>query len=176
VTIWERERVEIDPVFVTSSTGTRWKGNVPLGHFYNVLVIKCPTRLIKFVCAKWVRSASQRQGTLLDLVNCVLSNNMFVQVLETVQRKEKWIGCEQPTSARAGTPDCPVVHQTVSSALGWPTENRLLSGKRQRRTAKIHRTVRWANCASGQRSSTRSTRDTWLAPTVGWVHRTVSMC
>jgi hypothetical protein len=25
-----------------------WKGNVPLGNFYNVLVIKCPTHLIKF--------------------------------------------------------------------------------------------------------------------------------
>jgi hypothetical protein len=41
----------------------------------------------------------------LDLVNWFLSTNMFVQVLETVQRKEKriWkrIGCEQPTSARA---------------------------------------------------------------------------
>jgi hypothetical protein len=41
----------------------------------------------------------------IDLMNCFLSTNMFVQVLETVQRKEKriWkrIGCEQPTSARA---------------------------------------------------------------------------
>jgi hypothetical protein len=27
-----------------------------------------------------------------------------------------------------GTPDCPVVHQTVSGALGWPTVNQLLSG------------------------------------------------
>jgi hypothetical protein len=25
-----------------------WKGNVSLGHFYNVLVIKCPTCLIKY--------------------------------------------------------------------------------------------------------------------------------
>jgi hypothetical protein len=30
-----------------------------------------------------------------------------------------------------GTPDCPVVHQTVSDALGWPAVNRLLSGKRR---------------------------------------------
>jgi hypothetical protein len=29
-----------------------WKGNVPLDNFNNVLVIKCPTRLIKFLCAK----------------------------------------------------------------------------------------------------------------------------
>jgi hypothetical protein len=27
-----------------------------------------------------------------------------------------------------GTPDCPVVHRTVSGAPGWPTVNRLLSG------------------------------------------------
>jgi hypothetical protein len=32
--------------------GSYWKGNVPLGYFYNVLVTKCPTRLIKFFCAK----------------------------------------------------------------------------------------------------------------------------
>jgi hypothetical protein len=32
--------------------GGDWKGNVPLGHFYNVLVIKCPTQLIKFLCDK----------------------------------------------------------------------------------------------------------------------------
>jgi hypothetical protein len=75
----------------------------------------------------------------LDLVNYFLSTNMFVQVLETVQRKEKriWkrIGCEQPTSARAW-------HTGLSGALGWPMVNRLLSGKRHRRMAKIHRTVR----------------------------------
>jgi hypothetical protein len=38
-------------------------------------------------------------------MNCFLSTNMLVQVLETEQRKEKriWkrIGYEQPTSARA---------------------------------------------------------------------------
>jgi hypothetical protein len=28
-----------------------------------------------------------------------------------------------------GTPDCPVVHRTVSGASGWPVVNRLLSGK-----------------------------------------------
>jgi hypothetical protein len=76
-----------------------------------------------------------------------LSTNMFVQVLETVQRKEKriWkmIGCEQPTSARAW-------HTGLSGAPGWPTVNQLLSGKRQRRMAKIHRTVRWCTGLSGE--------------------------
>jgi hypothetical protein len=38
-----------------------------------------------------------------------------------------------------------------------------------------HRTVRWANGSSGQRSATRSTRDTWPVPTIGWAHRTVGV-
>jgi hypothetical protein len=49
-----------------------------------------------------------------------------------------------------GTPDCPVVHQTMSGAPGWPTVNWLLSGKRQRRTTIIHRTVRWCTGLSGE--------------------------
>jgi hypothetical protein len=32
-----------------------WKGNVPLGHFYNVLVIKCPTHI------KWVDYVPNKQ-------------------------------------------------------------------------------------------------------------------
>jgi hypothetical protein len=61
---------------------------------------------------------------------------MFVQVLETEQRKEKqiWkmIGCEQPTSARAwhtglsgGAPDsvrCPRLADEESAALGKTTK------------------------------------------------------
>jgi hypothetical protein len=42
-----------------------------------------------------------------------------------------------------GAPDCPVVHRTVSGAPGWSLVNRPLSEIRRRRTAKIHRTVRW---------------------------------
>jgi hypothetical protein len=49
-----------------------------------------------------------------------------------------------------GTPDCPVVHRTVSGAPGWPTVNQLLSGKRHRRTTIIHRTVRWCTGLSGE--------------------------
>jgi hypothetical protein len=37
-------------------------------------------------------------------------------------------GCVQPTSAWLGTPDCPVVHQTVSGAPGWSPVKRPLSG------------------------------------------------
>jgi hypothetical protein len=32
-----------------------WKGNVPLGHFYNVMVIKCPTHI------KWVDYVPNKQ-------------------------------------------------------------------------------------------------------------------
>jgi hypothetical protein len=72
-----------------------------------------------------------------------------------------------------------VVHRKVSGALGWPTVNRLLSGKRQRRTAIIHWTVRWCTGLSGEPTApaangrSRSTRDTWLVPTIGWAHRNV---
>jgi hypothetical protein len=50
--------------------------------------------------------------------------------------------CSQ-NSAQSGTPDCPVVHRTVSGAPGWSPVKRSLSGEDQRRTTIIHRTVRW---------------------------------
>jgi hypothetical protein len=74
-----------------------------------------------------------------------------------------------------GTPNCPVVHRTVSGAPGWPTVNRLLSGndrgvrlkftglssessatnsslsgKGKGDMAIIHRTVRWCTGLSGE--------------------------
>ena len=49
-----------------------------------------------------------------------------------------------------GAPDCPVVHRTVSGAPGWRLVNWPLSGIRRRRTAKIHRTVRWCTGLSGE--------------------------
>jgi hypothetical protein len=60
-------------------------------------------------------------------------------------------------SARSGTPDCPVVHLTVSGAPGWTPVNRPLSGEVWQRTAIIHRTVRWCTGLSGE-------------PTVGWAN------
>jgi hypothetical protein len=90
-------------------------------------------------------------------------------------------------SARPGTLDCPVVPRTVSGALGWPTVNRLLSGKRQRRTAIIHRTVWWCTGLSGEptvASANGQLRNPWATRglqqrSVGHtglsgVHRTVS--
>jgi hypothetical protein len=34
----------------------------------------------------------------------------------------------QPTPVQSGTPDCPVVHRTVSGAPGWSPVKRPLSG------------------------------------------------
>jgi hypothetical protein len=49
-------------------------------------------------------------------------------VLETEKRKEpKHLARCSQISAQSGTPDCPVVHQTVSGAPGWTPVNRPLS-------------------------------------------------
>jgi hypothetical protein len=40
----------------------------------------------------------------------------------------KRVGYVQQTPARLGTPDCPVVHRTVSGAPGWSPMKVLLSG------------------------------------------------
>jgi hypothetical protein len=49
-----------------------------------------------------------------------------------------------------GAPDCTVVHRTVSGVPGWALANWPLSGIRRRRTALIHRTVRWCTGLSGE--------------------------
>jgi hypothetical protein len=56
-----------------------------------------------------------------------------------------------------GAPDCPVVHRTVSSGAldnvrcaRLALVKRLLSGTERRRTAKIHRTVRWCTGLSDE--------------------------
>jgi hypothetical protein len=75
-----------------------------------------------------------------------------------------------------------MVHRTVSGGADWPPASWPLLGKVQRRTAKIHRTVRWCTGLSGtpvsqrppaQWSTAQSVGDAWPAPTIGWGHRTV---
>jgi hypothetical protein len=65
--------------------------------------------------------------------------------------------CSQD-SAQSGTPDCSVVHRTVSGAPGWSPANWPLSGKLRRCTTIIHRTVRCAPdsvwCANCHKSAT----------------------
>jgi hypothetical protein len=74
-------------------------------------------------------------------------------IYQEKRRKEKdckrLAVCSQ-SSAQSGTPDCPVVHQTVSGVPGWTPVKRPLSGKLQRRTTIIHRTVRWCTRLSGE--------------------------
>jgi hypothetical protein len=64
--------------------------------------------------------------------------------------------CSQD-SAQSGTPDCPVVHQTVFGAPGWSPANWPLSGKLRRCTAIIHRTVRWCTGLSGEPTAASAT-------------------
>jgi hypothetical protein len=72
-------------------------------------------------------------------------------VLESEKRqKENDLAEAAKTLLSLGAPDCPVVHRTVSDALGWSLVNWPLSGIRRRRTAKIHRTVRWCTGLSGE--------------------------
>jgi hypothetical protein len=72
-------------------------------------------------------------------------------VLESEKtQKEKDLAGAAKTLRSLGAPDCPMVHQTVSGAPGWSLVNWPLSGIRRRRTAKIHRTVRWCTGLSGE--------------------------
>ena len=75
-------------------------------------------------------------------------------MLETEKRRKekdcKRLAVCSRSSAQSGTPNCPVVHRTVSGAPGWSPVKRPLSGKVWRRTAIIHRTVRWCTGLSGE--------------------------
>jgi hypothetical protein len=74
--------------------------------------------------------------------------------------------CSQ-NSAQSGTPDCPVVHRTVSGAPDRTPVNKSLSGEVWQRTAIIHRIVQWCtglsgeptvDCANGRQRDQRATR------------------
>jgi hypothetical protein len=73
------------------------------------------------------------------------------------KRKRKRLGWSSQDSAQSGTPDCPVVHRTVSGAPGWLLANWPLLGIRRRHTAIIHRTVRWCIGLSGEPTAARAT-------------------
>jgi hypothetical protein len=104
-------------------------------------------------------------------------------VLETERRRKekRWkrLGCVQPrlssvwhTGLSGGAPDS--VRCARLTHVKWP-----LSRIRRRRTAKIHRTVRWApDCPVSQRSAESTVGSGICArhvvgPTVGRGHRTV---
>jgi hypothetical protein len=72
-------------------------------------------------------------------------------VLETGRKElEKDLARCSQNSAQSGTPDCPVVHRTVFGVPYRSPMKRPLSGKDQRRTAIIHRTVRWCTGLSDE--------------------------
>jgi hypothetical protein len=73
------------------------------------------------------------------------------------KRNQKDLARCSQNSAQSGTPDCPMVHRTVSGAPGWSPVKRPLSGKDQRRTAIIHQTVRWCTKLSGKPTVTSAT-------------------
>jgi hypothetical protein len=78
--------------------------------------------------------------------------------------------CSQD-SAQSGTPDCSVVHRTVSGAPGWSTANWSLSGKLRRCTAIIHRTVRWCTRLSGEPTAASATVGRQIRATRGPLQR-----
>jgi hypothetical protein len=67
--------------------------------------------------------------------------------------------------AQSGTPDCPVVHRTVSGAPGWLPVNRPLSGKSATHGYNlpdcrvVHRTVGWCTGLSGELTVASATVD-----------------
>jgi hypothetical protein len=81
-------------------------------------------------------------------------------VLETrKERIAKDLAVCSQSLARPSTPDCPVVHRTVSGAPGWFPVNRPLSENVWRRTVIIHRTVRWCTGLSGEPTVASATVD-----------------
>jgi hypothetical protein len=43
----------------------------------------------------------------------------FLSAINSEKRIGKRVGSVKQNPAQSGTPDCPVVHQTVSGAPGW---------------------------------------------------------
>jgi hypothetical protein len=95
---------------------------------------------------------------ILDLVHWFLCTNLFCLIVRIREkRKRKRVGWSSHDSAQSGTPDCPVVHRTVSGAPGWFLANWPLLGIRRRRTAIIHRIVRWCTGLSGEPTTASAT-------------------
>jgi hypothetical protein len=97
---------------------------------------------------------------ILDLVHWFLCTNIFVSVLESGKENDwKRVGCEQPTAAQSGciglsggAPDS--VRCAKMALANWP-----LSRIRRRRTATIHRTIRWCTGLSGEPTAASATVD-----------------
>jgi hypothetical protein len=78
---------------------------------------------------------------ILDLVHWFLCTNLFCLIVRIREkRKRKRVGWSSHDSAQSGTPDCPVVDRI-----------------RRRRTAIIHRIVRWCTGLSGEPTTASAT-------------------
>jgi hypothetical protein len=139
--------------------------------------------LSSYVLNKW-EVQIKGQGMSLDLVNCFLSTNIVYLSARNSAKKRRfeleksWLSTANTSSTLAHwtvrwcTGQCPVPQAGLAST-GRSQEKRRRRGYKSPDCPVVHRTVRWANGSSAQRSAARSMRDTWLAPTVGWAHRTV---
>jgi hypothetical protein len=98
-----------------------------------------------------------------------LSTNIFcLSARNREKRIGKRLGSVQPSSARPGTPECPV-------RQAGPREKAAL-GTRRRRTAIIHRTIRWCTGLSGESSAANSSPSRKAKGDVAIIHRTVRWC
>jgi hypothetical protein len=80
--------------------------------------------------------------------------------------------CSQTWTSLRCTGQCPVPRLARRRTRRSREKSRALRLKITRLSG-VHRTDRWANGAHGQRSTARSTGDTWPEPTVTWSHQTV---
>jgi hypothetical protein len=79
-------------------------------------------------------------------------------VLETGKEKDwKRVPVRSQDSTQSGTPDCPVVHRTVSGAPGGSPANWPLLGKLRQCTTIIHQTVRRCTGLSDEPTASSAT-------------------
>jgi hypothetical protein len=58
-------------VGINHQKGGDWKGNVPLGHFYKILVIKCSTQMLWVIFVPKTQEVQIKiKGMFLNLVHC----------------------------------------------------------------------------------------------------------
>jgi hypothetical protein len=69
-------------------------------------------------------NANQRKRYVSKLSTLFFSTNVFcLSARNSEKRIAKDLALCNQTLAQPGTPDCPVVHRTVSSARGWSPVN-----------------------------------------------------
>jgi hypothetical protein len=98
------------------------------------------------------------------------------------ERIGKRLGSVQPTPARLGTPDCPVVHPTLSGAPGGSTgkgrsrDSTAACGYNSPDCPVVHQTFRWCTGLSGESSAANSSLSGNRKGDMAIIHRTVWWC